>query len=135
MDFDRQASGVDRARLLRQLASEPHASLRITIENDVVTGFGLSRRGRTAGMIGPVAAASVQAATNIVTALLHDRVADQPDHAVYIDVTRPNRLTRILEQYGFAVQRTLTRMGRPCGSRDELLAGQRVFAGAGFEMG
>jgi hypothetical protein len=91
--------------------------------------FALARTGRIATQIGPIVAADEDAAAALLTAALG--AASGP---VFLDVAdRWQRLSVLLKQRGFTVQRPFLRMalGRsaPCGDV------QRTFVVAGPEFG
>ena len=130
LEFDRRATGVDRARLLRAMANEPRVRLRVIEQNERLDGFGFARPGRVAGHVGPVVAKSTDVAAELTCALCNER-------RIFIDVpaTPANEaFSAWLTQSGLTVLRRLTRMTRPA-RNEPLLAGSRVFATAALELG
>jgi GNAT superfamily N-acetyltransferase len=123
---DAAAFGAPRDFLLRSFfARAPRLAL---IDADGAS-FALARTGRIATQIGPIVAADEDAAAALLTAALG--AASGP---VFLDVAdRWQRLSVLLKQRGFTVQRPFLRMalGRsaPCGDV------QRTFVVAGPEFG
>lgn len=128
--LDKRAQGADRGPLLRHLASESGATMRVIEHGGRLRGFGLSRRGRTASTIGPVIAESPEFGNALAVGLLTDRRQDRPDQPVLMDLPEGSPLALP----GFTVQRQLVRM---CGTphTGPLITGPMVHAAAGFELG
>lgn len=132
-ELDLRLGGVDRSRLLRRLASEPGATVRmVTAAGDVVAA-GFSRSGRTAGHIGPVIASSSVAGEAIVADLITERFG-QGEEQVLIDIPHDGPLAETVERWGFTAQRRLMRMIRTAGV-GITLSGPGVFAVSGLELG
>ena len=132
LQMDRQATGVDRSDLLKELASETGA--RVHVMNDErgwLEGFGFSRQGRVAGYLGPIVAVDAPTAAALIGSLLASFPSGQP---IYIDVPRDRGLEPHLAQHGFTVARKLLRMTRPRVTAPALL-GPSVWSIAGLELG
>jgi len=129
--LDRQATGVERLPLLRGLAAEPAAAAVVSVEGDHVTGFGLSRAGRTARAIGPVVARTAAIADSVATALL----AATDDEPMIIDVPEGSPLETVVEAAGFSVMRRVTRMLLPIAGTPASLVSPLVHAVVSFELG
>lgn len=129
--LDREAVGVDRSALLRHLAGEPGACVRVALRGGRVTAFGVRRSGRTADAIAPVIAADRAAGEAVIAALLREASSER---ATIIDVPRDSGLDATLAGLGFSVARRLTRMLRPAGDGAALHSPQ-TLAGCGFELG
>lgn len=134
LSMDRQAAGVNRAALLRHLAAEPQATTRVAEADGQIAGLGFSRAGREAGFIGPIVAASPNAANDLLAALLQDRRQHNPTQPIYADAMGNGPLNASMAGAGWQVMRTLTRMVRPI-SPGSLLNGPAIACGAGFELG
>lgn len=128
--LDRAAHGVDRLTLLQALAQEPGATCRVVRESGKLVGFGFSRRGRGASMVGPVVATQRDVGVRLARELMSDRAADQPQLPVIIDL--PGAGDALAP--GLEPRRTLTRMSLPA-TTESLLTGEMVIAAAGFELG
>lgn len=136
--LDRDATGVDRAALLTHLASEPGATCLVFRESEQVKGFGLLQDGRFGRALGPIVAEDVAVAARLTETLIKhalslDSGMDSPK-ALVIDCVRPSAMAPGLDWLGFSVARELTRMARPA-TKNVLLASERVYAGAGFDLG
>lgn len=134
VEMDRSAFGHDRTALLRHLACETGAFVRVIETGNNIIGFGMSRRGRTAGHIGPIVADHLDAASQLLDALLAD-LAKADQGAAVIDVPDACPLAQHLQSKGFSASRRLTRMFRPTQAPAQTNAKPRVFAAAGFELG
>ena len=96
IDLDRRRVGVDRGGLLRRLAGEESASARVVLDGRQVVAAGFSRRGRTAGHVGPILAENVQAGETVLAGLLADRYRIDGPAAVFVDVPRGGALATAL---------------------------------------
>lgn len=132
--LDLDAHGTDRSRLLRHLATEPGARVRIHRHGGSVAGAGFYRLGRFASMIGPIVARAAGSAGMILYDLLSEHDHATPDRPVLIDVPDNPQFAAHLDRRGFAVQRELFRMTRPP-TTDPVFDSPHVFAAAGFELG
>ena len=125
--LDREAFDADRMPLLRQL--ETNGDALVAVGAGGIEAYGFSRPGFLASHVGPVVAANADAGRRVVETLL----ARLPEGQVLWDYLPGNVAARALaEESGFAPIRELTRMflGAQRGGRME-----RLFAGAGFEVG
>jgi len=127
--FDRQACGVDRTELLRQLADQPEVRQWVALEDDRVVGLASLRPGREHWHLGPVTCADA--------AVLQRLLAAAADHlgqgTVLVDVLRDEERSAVLAASGLRVQRRLMRMTRPDGQG--MLMGPQVAAATAFEWG
>jgi GNAT superfamily N-acetyltransferase len=131
--LDRGCSGVDRARQLRTLAGEAGATAQVCVSHGTVQGFGFSRPGKLAGVIGPVVAHDLAAACQLMMALLADRRARDGEKTVALAVPDQEALRTWLAACGFQMRRRNLRMFRP--APRELLAGPALFVTTGLGMG
>jgi GNAT superfamily N-acetyltransferase len=99
-------------------------------EGERLVGFGRSRPGRLGYYIGPVVARSPQAATSIIAALTMNCYLTED--RLFIDVPAGNPIEKWLEDGGFKIIRSWTRMmrGTPKNQNAEL-----IFGIAGPELG
>jgi len=105
--FDAPAFGISRGKVLGPLMRQAKDSLVLETEPGCVAGYGLLREGASAHYLGPVVTASPNVARRILAALM----ARSEDRRIYWDI--PDRNVEAVEfarEYGFARQRTLTRM-------------------------
>src|SRR5262249_45532027 len=123
--IDRAATGVDRSKLLRRLASEP--DVRTIVSPGL--GYGIYRPGRLHGHIGPLVASN-----DVVPRIILDQIGRPAGgEEMLIDTMRSAENTALMEAIGLSVQRRLTRMtlapARP------LLMGPQVRAAESFTWG
>jgi GNAT superfamily N-acetyltransferase len=131
--LDRVCSGVDRARQLRTLAGEAGATAQVRVSHGTVQGFGFSRPGKMAGVIGPVVAHDLTAACQIVAALLADRRAEDGEKGVALAVPDQEGLRAWLAARGFQMRRRNLRMFRP--APREVLSSAALYVTTGLGMG
>lgn len=123
--LDRQALGVDRRRLVEELAALPGAEA--AWDSD---GYALSRPGYQARYLGPLTARNVAAARRLCEALL----AKHRGERFFFDIL-PMRdpVAELATSLGFRPLRKLVRMSRPAASRSTAPVG--ICSAAGFELG
>jgi GNAT superfamily N-acetyltransferase len=128
---DLAAFGVDRGPLLRSIfADSPYPPSLARGERGEVTGYALTRPGSRAAYIGPVVAADLVVARDLLSAALC-RIGEGP---AFIDVnTDFPGVADLLRELGFARQRELVRMR--LGPDAGMGRSPRVFAIAGPEVG
>jgi GNAT superfamily N-acetyltransferase len=128
--LDRRAFGADRAGLVLALLEDSCATPLVARGPDgSVEGYALARQGTRASYVGPLVAASPEAAAALLDAVL----AELDGRRVYVDVnTEFDGGAGLLAERGFVKQRDLIRMRRGGDA-----AGQPglVFAIAGPEIG
>jgi len=127
--LDARAFGASREAVLRNLAARLPGAALIAEREEKIAGFLLGRDGREARQLGPLVAASAQAATDLLAAGL----ARTPP-PVYIDIAdHAPALQSWAQARGFEFQRPFTRMvrGTPRAPGDESL----VYCPAGPELG
>lgn len=127
--LDRQATGTDRSRLLRRLASEtPNPLIGLLREGRLVGYHGL-RRGTLASHLGPVIAVDAAAGVTLLDAAL----AQCPAGPVFLDIPLANEPARrwALAQ-GLSERRRVTRMWQGRRVADQA---ERIWAGFGPEKG
>ena len=129
--FDRHAFGAERSKLLEMLIDDCcFTPLVTTAANGNLTGYGLARPGSAAVYVGPLVAASTDAATTLLDVLLN-QVSGQ---RIYIDLNRNFAGGRkILSERGFVKQRDLIRMFY--GQASDAGSCPSIFAIAGPELG
>ncbi|MEO7056555.1 MAG: GNAT family N-acetyltransferase [Caldimonas sp.] len=124
--LDAAATGLDRGELLRDFLSRPTTRAWLAADR---SGFVISRAGRRAGQIGPLAAADETDALALLDAALAAHGG-----AVFIDVPdHCGGVVAALAQRGFTRQRPFTRMASAAGP--VLAAPARSYALAGPEFG
>jgi GNAT superfamily N-acetyltransferase len=127
--LDALAFGADRAPVLRALAARLPPAALLAERAGRIEGFLLGRDGRTARQLGPLVAASGEAATAL---LAHALAAVAPP--LYLDLAdREAKLRARLEAAGFAPERPFTRMVRGASAAPGEAA--RVMLVAGPELG
>jgi GNAT superfamily N-acetyltransferase len=128
-DYDAAAFGADRGAVLARLRGRVPPAELIAYRGDRIAGFLLGRDGRSATQLGPLVADDDLAAQQL---LLRGLAA--VEGAIYIDLADAKaELRQMLEEFGFAPQRPLTRMVyRRTESFDDP---RRTFAVAGPELG
>jgi len=127
--YDAAAFGADRGAVLARLRGRVPPAELIAYRGDRIAGFLLGRDGRSATQLGPLVADDDLAAQQL---LLRGLAA--VEGAIYIDLADAKaELRQMLEEFGFAPQRPLTRMVyRRTESFDDP---RRTFAVAGPELG
>lgn len=127
--YDAAAFGADRTPLLARLRGRlPPADL-VAMGEGRIVGFLLGRDGRSANQLGPLVAED----DDVVRALLA-RALPAAAPPLYIDLADgKENLHRALAEYGFAVQRPLTRMLYRRAARFD--DAQRTYAVVGPEFG
>ena len=120
-EMDREAFGVDRSKVLKEMA----AAACVFVAAD---GFAMLRTGARASYIGPCVARSPESAKTLLELCLGVR-----GEQCYWDLFPSNRgAVNIAEELNFTVQRRLVRMVKGADVRgDESM----IYAGAGFELG
>jgi len=107
-DWDREAFGADRSRLLRALWREGAAYSAIDTSGGELCGYVLGRSGARAHYLGPWVAAGGSGCAGRLLRGVMARFAGDP---VFIDVSRAcPEAQPIVSQAGFSFQRNLTRM-------------------------
>ncbi len=134
LTLDKQASSVDRSSLLRRLAGEAGASVRLHKNKDDLGGVAYYRIGRLASMIGPIVALSAESAVVLLDDLLSEHDRALPDTPVVIDVLDNSPFAAVVARRHFKRQRELFRMVQPV-TGWSVLDGPALFAAAGFELG
>jgi GNAT superfamily N-acetyltransferase len=105
--LDAAAFGASRRALLRALRAQSHHALVFEDPSGQASGYGLLRFGARALYLGPIAAASADAAGVLVEALL----ARSAGQTVYWDIPDPNvPAVAWARGAGFTAERSLTRM-------------------------
>jgi hypothetical protein len=106
-ELDMAAFGTSRTQLLVELATGSRAALVTEASPRGLTGYGLMRAGSQASYLGPIAAESPEAGKMLIDAL----IARCGGEKIYWDIPDSNDAALVWAgQYGFARQRTLTRM-------------------------
>ena len=124
--LDLAANGIHRRDLLQAFLSRPGTQAWMTRDG---SGFVLSREGRRATQIGPLAAADTAAATGLLEAALATRAGP-----VFLDVaTHRDTVLAWLRDRGFSRQRPFVRMA--LGAAPALAGGAHQFIMAGPEFG
>jgi GNAT superfamily N-acetyltransferase len=124
--LDARVFGVSRRRLFDALIPQCLAVRVVEDPADCLQGFGVLRPGSRALYLGPVIAASQQAAVVLVESLLHHADGRQ----VYWDLPDQNRpLVQWGERHGFSRQRPLTRMVLGTNTSPGLPFGQIALSG------
>lgn len=129
LDLDRRAFGASREAVLRNLAARLPGTALVLERADGIAGFVLGREGREACQLGPLVAASEQAATDLLSAAL----ARTPS-PLYVDIAdHAPGLQSWAQARGFEFQRPFIRMvlGAPVAPGVAAL----VYCPAGPELG
>jgi GNAT superfamily N-acetyltransferase len=128
--IDGRASGLDRRAMIEWLRQGAPEFACVSTTDDALEGFVLGRHGHDFCHIGPVIAASAEAAGALVAACLQAR----PAHRFIVDIaeSRPGWRAR-LETIGFSVQRPFARMYR--GDWRPLEEPELIHASIGPEFG
>ena len=128
--FDVEAFGVSRRRLVKALVGQSQRALVWESEPGRIAGYGLSRSGSHALYLGPVVAVSAEVATQLVAALIESSDARK----IYWDIPDQNvAAVTCADQHGFIAQRPLTRMH--LGENNAPGDPRKLFAIAGPEVG
>jgi GNAT superfamily N-acetyltransferase len=128
IEFDRQMTGTNRAKLLGALFREFPQNTRILTLNDKIDGFITMRPGTNAVQIGPCTAT-----INAGPALLSDALSRCAGKAVFVDIPTDNvHAVKIAESSGLKIQRCFMRMCRGEQIKDNIKA---IWAGSGPEKG
>ena len=105
--FDVDAFGVSRCRLIETLAEQSLGALVWEAEPGRIAGYGLLRPGSRALYLGPVAARSPDMAVQLIEALIGQCGGGK----IFWDIPDQNAVAvTFAEQHGFVAQRPLTRM-------------------------
>jgi GNAT superfamily N-acetyltransferase len=105
--LDTLAFGVERHRMLEELANASCHALVHSAEEGRVDGYGMSREGMRAAYLGPIVAASPVVGTMLSQALIQNASAPQ----IYWDIPDANAAAvSLAEELGFVPQRQLWRM-------------------------
>jgi len=128
IEFDRQMTGTNRAKMLSLLFEEFPQNTRILTLHDKIDGFITMRPGANAVQIGPCIATM-----NAGPALLSDALNRCAGKAVFVDIPTGNvHAVKIAESSGLKIQRRFTRMCRGERIKDDIKA---IWAGSGPEKG
>lgn len=104
-ELDRQACGVDRSPLLRNLLSDPQAMCFVS-RGLRLNGFAFLLPGRVTPHLGPVVAKDGAICADLL-ALASNRLGSSP---VIVDALRTPEVSYLWEKSGLTIQRKLTRM-------------------------
>jgi ribosomal protein S18 acetylase RimI-like enzyme len=105
--LDAEGFGSERAAVLRSLGTRNPELCFVLRDGAVVTGFLIARQGAGAVQIGPWVAREPLAAAKLLRAFFQRAGGRR----VFVDVIEPNGpANTMIENHGFKVQRTLTRM-------------------------
>jgi len=129
VEFDRQACGVDRGRLLEHLAGEPAVAGWVAVKNGRCAGLACLRPGREHWQLGPVVCED----EGVLRGLLGRAGEHLQGRSVLVDAVRDEPRGAVLAAFGLRVQRRLIRMTRPAARA--MLMGTRVAAATSFEWG
>jgi len=128
IEFDRQMTGTNRAKMLSLLFKEFPGNTHILTHHDKIEGFIAMRPGANAVQIGPCIA-TMNAGPALLSDAL-DRCAGKP---VFVDIPTGNvHAVKIAESSGLRMQRCFTRMYRGEKVKDNIKA---LWAGSGPEKG
>jgi hypothetical protein len=109
LELDRQAFGVRRPRLLHALRAQCATAVVCRGREGTGFGYGMLRKGSRAWYLGPAAATSPEAGSDIIRQLV-GTITGQPVFWDVLDLNRP--AARLAETLGFKPQRHLVRMVR-----------------------
>jgi predicted GNAT family acetyltransferase len=131
LDFDREAFGADRSKLLQSLFEDGSVPPLVSMTLDGrLLGYALARNGTSASYLGPIGAADIPTASALLDGLF-SRLNGQK---VYIDVnTTFAGFEMELNRRGLTKERDLIRMSY--GTRSGAGTSSSVFAIAGPEVG
>lgn len=128
IQFDREASGMARGRLIERLLAEPTGAGRLVLEEGTLFGFVLRRAGRLAAQIGPAAAADSWTGGQLLDWALR---RCRPGSA-FVDIPSPNgEAVRWAASRGLKPRRHFVRMVRGTPVQDHP---DRIWATAGPEL-
>ena len=128
IEFDRQATGTNRAKMLSLLFKEFPENARILKLHNKIDGFITMRQGANAIQIGPCIATM-----NAGPALLSDALNRYEGKAVFVDIPTGNvPAVKIAESSGLNIQRCFMRMCRGERIKDNI---KTIWAGSGPEKG
>jgi GNAT superfamily N-acetyltransferase len=128
IEFDRQATGTNRAKMLSLLFKEFPQNTCIFTDDDKIEGFVTMRPGANAVQIGPCTANM-----NAGPALLSDALNRYEGKAVFVDIPTGNvPAVKIAESSGLNIQRCFMRMCRGERIKDNI---KTIWAGSGPEKG
>jgi len=128
IEFDRQMTGTNRAKMLSLLFKEFPENAHIQTHHDKIDGFITMRPGANAVQIGPCIAAM-----NAGPALLSDALNRCAGKAVFVDIPAGNvHAVKIAESSGLKIQRRFMRMCRGERIKDNI---KTIWAGSGPEKG
>ena len=128
IEFDKQMTGTNRAKMLRLLFEEFPGNTRILTYHDKIDGFVTMRPGANALQIGPCVATM-----NSGPDLLSDALNRCAGKAVFVDIPVGNvHAVKIVESSGLTIQRRFMRMCRGERIKDNIKA---IWAGSGPEKG
>jgi GNAT superfamily N-acetyltransferase len=128
IEFDRQMTGTNRAKMLNLLFKEFPQNTRILTHHDNIEGFITMRPGANAVQIGPCTAS-----INSGQALLSDALNRCAGKAVFVDIPTGNvHAVKIAESSGLKIQRRFMRMCRGERIKDNI---KTIWAGSGPEKG
>lgn len=127
LELDFRIAGVDRSRLLRDLA-DSDAFCHILAEGGVACGYVFARPGRTAFHLGPLVAETREQMRDLLRAAL----ANLKGASVICDALSAGSET-VLDTLGLKPLRHLQRMARP--GLGECFRHESLRLGAGFEWG
>jgi GNAT superfamily N-acetyltransferase len=126
-DYDAEAFGAERARVLHNLLNRSPGNAFLTESAGQITGFALARPGRLATQIGPLVADDEDTAER----LLHAALAALSGPAIVDAFTHHRPMCALLASLGFTEQRPFTRML----NGPAPLPQDRTFLSAGPELG
>ena len=128
IEFDRQMTGTNRAKMLSRLFKEFPQNTRIVTHHDKIDGFVTMRPGANAVQIG-----SCTASINSGPALLSDALNKCAGKAVFVDIPTGNvPAVKIAESSGLKIQRRFIRMCRGERIKDDV---KMIWASSGPEKG
>jgi GNAT superfamily N-acetyltransferase len=128
IEFDRQVTGENRAKMLGALFKEFPQSVRVLMRGDRVEGFVTMRPGRNAIQIGPCVATEEAGLV-----LLSDALSRCVGKSVFVDVPTDNiHAVKVAEASELVIQRHFLRMYRGERVKDNVRA---IWASSGPEKG
>jgi GNAT superfamily N-acetyltransferase len=128
IEYDRQATGTNREKMLSRLFDEFLQDTRIVTHHDKIDGFVTMRPGANAVQIGPCTAS-----INSGPVLLSDALYRCAGKTVYVDIPFGNiPAVNIAESSGLKIQRRFIRMCRGERIKDDVKA---IWASSGPEKG
>jgi GNAT superfamily N-acetyltransferase len=128
-EFDRRATGVERAELLRRLFTEQPEELRAVHRGGEMVGYVTGRPGRLAAFVGPCVAIDDE----VGAALMAHAYSRRRGEPAVVDIPRANDLAnRLALAAGLAIERPLLRMRRGPACDEHLSA---IWGSSGPEKG